>query len=88
LEESFYMPSVSYQGKVGEYFFPELLVIFSIPFIAEGPAQPSYPMGNGTSFPGGKAVGFESDHSPPSSAMAKIAGAIPPLPHASAGSNA
>jgi hypothetical protein len=43
----------------------------------------SYRMGTGNSFPGGKAVGRERDHSPPPSAEAKNGGVIPPLPHTS-----
>jgi hypothetical protein len=44
----------------------------------------SCPMDTGGSFPGGKAVsGRETDHSFPSSAEVKKAGAIPPLPHTS-----
>jgi hypothetical protein len=41
----------------------------------------SYPMGTGALFLGIKRPGTEADHSPPSSAEVKKAGAIPPLPH-------
>jgi hypothetical protein len=40
-----------------------------------------YPMGTDVSFPEGKQLGHEPDHSPPSSAEVKNGGAIPPFTH-------
>jgi hypothetical protein len=43
----------------------------------------SYPIGTGGSFPGGKTLGLEANHSPPFSAKVKHGGAITSLPHTS-----
>jgi hypothetical protein len=50
---------------------------------SSGAHPTSYPMGIGGSFPEVKRLGREADHSPPSSAVVKKAGTIPPLSHTS-----
>jgi hypothetical protein len=49
--------------------------------LALGAHRASYPMGTRDDFPGDKAQGCETDHSPPSGAEVKNGRAIPPLPH-------
>jgi hypothetical protein len=84
--QSLYLPVGIATGWMSRFRFQagirDLAFLHSI-HTASGLHPASYPMRTEGDIPGGKAVGREADHSPPSSAELKNGGAILPLPHTS-----